>query len=173
MVRVLYVSMNSRSILNITCSKTFDITQNKDTGRWLSNTNEIIWFVRGIIWQLFEFSPRPPCNPKNVAWYHSWMFLNSVAELKNDYFQFDVPHMKYGTCYTLKKCSNLVQLWYVIISMMNFSFSTVPKIQHTIRSWSRASEARLAVHVSKSKSKSKKGRVRISTKISPPEYWIS
>ena len=48
----------------------------------------------------------------------------------------------------LNKFCNLVQLWYVIISMMSHYSVTVLKIQHTYKSWFRASEARLAVHVS-------------------------
>ena len=59
-----------------------------------------------------------------------------------------VPYMKYGTGCNLNKYSNLVQLWYVMISMMSFSFLLYEKIQHIIKSWSRASEARLAIHVS-------------------------
>ena len=63
-----------------------------------------------------------------------------------------VSHMAKGACYKLNKCSNLVQLWHVIISVMSFYISTVPKIQHTVKSLSRASEARLVVHVSLRKS---------------------
>ena len=42
-----------------------------------------------------------------------------------------VPHMTQNTCKKLIKFCNLVQLWYVIISMMSFYSLTALKIQHT------------------------------------------